>query len=247
MPFIGIGLHFALAIFCAIHAVRSGQQTYWLFILFSFPMLGSVVYLLTIYLPHGRLHRQANRTLRAVGRALDPGRELREARAALEETPTAQNQMRLAAALLAADQLDEAAATYEQCLQGPFANDADVRWGAAQVQLQRGRADLCLTHLAVIAGRQPDFRAEAVALLRARALAQQGRHDEAGTLFSATVARFGSFEAKAERLMWAWSQHQPQADTWHAELEQQQRKWNAHTRELNAPLLARLREAQPKA
>ncbi|RVT87941.1 hypothetical protein [Inhella crocodyli] len=160
MPFIGIGLHFASAIFCAIHAVRSGQQTYWLFILFSFPMLGSVVYLLTIYLPHGRLHRQANRTLRAVGRALDPGRELREARAALEETPTAQNQMRLAAALLAADQLDEAAATYEQCLQGPFANDAD---------------------------------------------------------------------------------------TWHAELEQQQRKWNAHTRELNAPLLARLREAQPKA
>ncbi len=247
MPFIGIGLHLALAIFCAIHAVRSGQQTYWLFILFSFPMLGSVVYLLTIYLPHGRLHRKANRALRAVGRALDPGRELREAREALEETPTAQNQMRLAAALLAADQLDEAAATYELCLQGPFANDADVRWGAAQVQLMRQRADVCLTHLAVIAERQPDYRAEAVSLLRARALAMQGRHDEAGTLFSATVARFGSFEAKAERLMWAWSQRQPQADTWQEELEQQQRKWNAHTRELNANLLARLREAQPKA
>ena len=32
MP-IAIGLHLAVAVFFAIHAVRTGQQTYWLFIL----------------------------------------------------------------------------------------------------------------------------------------------------------------------------------------------------------------------
>ena len=48
MPFAGLGLHVVLAIICAIHVVRSGQPLYWLFILFSFPLLGSLVYFLVI-------------------------------------------------------------------------------------------------------------------------------------------------------------------------------------------------------
>ena len=51
MPYIGLGLHVLVAIYFAVHAVRSGQEQYWLFILFSFPLLGSVVYFLVIYLP----------------------------------------------------------------------------------------------------------------------------------------------------------------------------------------------------
>lgn len=43
MPFVGLGLHFLVAIYFAVHALRSGQGLYWLFILFSFPILGSVV------------------------------------------------------------------------------------------------------------------------------------------------------------------------------------------------------------
>ena len=52
MPFVGLGLHFLVAIFFAIHVVRSGQQMYWLIILFSFPLLGSLVYFFAIYLPN---------------------------------------------------------------------------------------------------------------------------------------------------------------------------------------------------
>jgi hypothetical protein len=44
MPIVGLGLHLLIALFFAVHAVRSGQQLFWLFILFSFPLLGSVVY-----------------------------------------------------------------------------------------------------------------------------------------------------------------------------------------------------------
>ena len=36
MPFAGIGLHVILAVLCAIHAVRTRQNAYWLFILFAF-------------------------------------------------------------------------------------------------------------------------------------------------------------------------------------------------------------------
>lgn len=43
MPFAGLGLHVILALICAVHAIRTRQNMYWLFILFGFPLLGSLV------------------------------------------------------------------------------------------------------------------------------------------------------------------------------------------------------------
>ena len=109
MPFLGLGVHVLIALFFAIHAVRSGQQMYWLIILFSFPLLGSIVYFVVIFLPDSRLERGARRAVAAAGKVLDPTRELRDARAAYEFTPTAQNEMRLASALLEGGLAEEAA------------------------------------------------------------------------------------------------------------------------------------------
>ena len=103
------GLHVLVALFFAVHAVRTGQPLFWLLILFMFPMFGSIAYFVAIYLPNSRLQHGARKAVVAASRALDPSRELREARAAFEETPTAQNQMRLAAALLEAGTPEEAA------------------------------------------------------------------------------------------------------------------------------------------
>ena len=141
MPVIfGIGLHVLVALFFAVHVIRSGQQMYWLMILLMFPGLGSLVYFLAVYLPNSRLDHGARKAVRAAARSLDPSRELREAREAFDYTPTAQNQMRLAAAQLAAGAADEAAATYEACLQGAFAGDLEIRYGAARATLACGRA-----------------------------------------------------------------------------------------------------------
>jgi hypothetical protein len=80
MPVLGLGLHILVALFFAVHAVRSGQQMYWLMILFSFPLFGSIVYFLVIYLPNSRLEYGARKAVAAAARSLDPTRELREAR-----------------------------------------------------------------------------------------------------------------------------------------------------------------------
>lgn len=244
MPIVGLGLHVLIAIFFAIHAVRSGQQTYWLFILFSFPLLGSIVYFLAIYLPDSRLERGARRAVAQAAKALDPTRELREARAAFEYTPTAQHQMRLAAALLDAGQAEEAATNYEACLKGPFASDLDIRWGAAQAWQASGRHGQAVAQLQAIRAQEPGFRAEAVGLAMARALGDSGRHDEARAEFESAVARFGSFEAKAEYAIWAVTHgEQALAARLQAELQQAMKRWNRHTRALNEALLARLRTA----
>jgi hypothetical protein len=51
----GVGVHMIIAVFFAIHAMRRGQQMYWLWILFVFPFLGSVVYFFAMYLPNTRM------------------------------------------------------------------------------------------------------------------------------------------------------------------------------------------------
>src|SRR4051812_20157116 len=179
MPFAGLGLHLLVAVFFAVHALRSGQNMYWLIILFSFPLLGSIVYFVVVYLPNSRLERGARKAVARAARALDPGRELREARAALDDTPTAQNLMRLAAALLEAGQPDEAVTQYQACLKGPFANDPEIRFGAARALLAAGHPAGAAGHLQFIRGSQPEYRAERVSLLLAECLATAGRSQEA--------------------------------------------------------------------
>src|SRR5271169_3342802 len=100
MQFMGIGIHVLIALFFAVHVVRTGREMYWLLILFAFPLLGSIVYFFAIYLPDTRLHHGLHRATAAAVNTLDPGKELREAERAFDLIPTAKNQMRFANALL---------------------------------------------------------------------------------------------------------------------------------------------------
>lgn len=248
MPIVGLGLYFALAIFCAIHVVRTGQPMYWLMILFAFPILGSVVYLLAVYLPTARLHRGALKAVAAAAKAIDPEREVRAARAAFEETPTAQNQMRLAAALLELGEASSAANEYEACLKGPFANDPEIRWGAGRAYVECQRYPEALRLLEPLRRERPDFRPEPVTLLIARSLAGAARTAEARAEFAHAEERFGTFEAKAEYAIWCYAiGDRITAARLQAELDKIASRWNPLTRELNEPSLRRLRAARELA
>jgi len=244
MPFFGLGLHVLIALFFAVHAMRSGQQMYWLFVLFSFPLLGSIVYFLVIYLPNSRLDHGARKVVAAAAKTLDPTRELRDARAAFEYTPTAQNQMRLAGALLESGQALDAAQNYDACLKGLFSSDLEIRLGAARAYFACQRFGEAIAHLEFIRQANAGFRAEQVSLLLAQALGMAGRQTEARAEFESAIARFGSFESRAEYAIWAaTSGDTPTAARLHVELERAMERWNRHTRELNRPLLRRLSAA----
>lgn len=248
MPIAGLGLHILLALFCAVHVVRTGQQLYWLIILFSFPLLGSLVYFFVIYLPNSRLERSALRAVSAAAKAMDPNREVREARAAFDETPTAQNQMRLAAALLEVGDAQGSAKAYESCLQGPFASDPDIRWGAARAFTECQRYADALGHLEFIRSTRADFRPDSIALLMARCYAGLARAAEARQAFEAALARHATFEAHAEYAIWALAiGDNATAERLLAETEKISRRWNSLTRELNDPVVRRLRAAQTLA
>lgn len=241
MPIFGVGIHILVAIFFAIHAVRTGRELYWLAILFMFPLIGSAVYFFAVFLPQSRLERGVRKAGAAIQNSLDPGRELREARQAFDLTPTAHNQMRLAAALFNAGMIAESVQQYDACLRGPFARDAEIGIGAAQARLANNEPQAAIVLLLGLAANHVAFRPEQVGLLLAKAYAAAGRQLEAGEQYAAVSARFASIESRAEHALWAISQgDRALAERELGELAHLRKHISKYTRGLHQDLLNRV-------
>lgn len=244
MSILVIGLHVLIAIFFAVHAIRSRQQVPWLLILFMIPLLGALLYYVGVYLPSWRRERRDRKSAAGAVRAFDPVRALHDAQAAFEFAPTAHNQMRLANAQLQAGDAEAAAATFGTFLQGAFANDPDIRLGAARATLACGRHAEAIAHLEGLRRADPDYRPEQTTLLLARALAGVGRPADARAEFEAAVKRHGSFEAKAEFAIWAAQAREFQlAHRLQNQLHSTMDRWDRHTHAMNLPLIRRLEAA----
>jgi hypothetical protein len=197
MPIAAGVVHIAIALFFAVHAVRSGKQNYWLFVLFAFPLLGSIVYFIAEYLPTMRHTRTGRRTLRLVQDIVDPKRELREAAAEFDRTPTAYNEARLARAHLAQGDSERAIVHYRNCVAGPYANDPSFLKGLAVALFENGQHAEAATTLERLFAVHPDQRRDELALLYAEALSGAQRV-EADRVFEQVIGQDGSLEARCK-------------------------------------------------
>ncbi|MES2934662.1 MAG: hypothetical protein V4805_14375 [Pseudomonadota bacterium] len=244
MPIFGIGLHLLVALFFAIHALRNGRPMYWLLVLFSFPLLGSVAYFVVEFLPASKVNRGLNKVASTAVNLLDPEKEVREARKALDLAPSAQNQIRLAKALLARGETQESLKLFDLCLAGPFSNDPEVRFGAASAKLQAGQIPQALELAKSVHTKCPDYLLERATLLLANAHAAAGDATAAREQFEAAVSRFGSVDARAQYAIWAaGSGDLTTAEKLHQDLMQSQKHWKSHTKSLNRPVLQQVEAA----
>jgi hypothetical protein len=237
MPFVGV-VHLAIAAFFGVHAIRSGQPLYWLFVLFAFPFLGSVVYGFAIYLPQFRDTRGGIKAARTVQNIVDPHRELREATAEFDRTPTAYNRARLAAALFTKGHVDEAIEHYRVTASGPDANDAAFLAGLAHAEIAAGRhADAAATLERLFAS-HPEQRLGALAIAHAEALAGAGS-SHARAAFEAVVAHDASTEAQYKYGAFLHSRgDQPGARRAFEAVLRNAEHGHAHSRELNREWIA---------
>ncbi|GAB3358998.1 tetratricopeptide repeat protein [Lysobacter tyrosinilyticus] len=195
MPILGLGLHVIIAIFFAMHAIRSGQDRYWLMVLFAFPGLGSLVYALTIWLPEMRHTRHGHALVRGVRQVLDPTRELRAAQDAFEMTATTENRLRLADALFAAGRASEAVPQYQAALQGIHRDDPDIRVRLAGALLDSGHATPARAMLDEVISKRPDFRSQDGHITYARAVAAEGDRGKARSEFDTLIGYASGFQA----------------------------------------------------
>ncbi len=197
MPVLGLGLHFIIALFFAVHAVRSGQERYWLIALFMFPILGSIVYALAIWLPEMR-HSRGGRTLeRGLRRVLDPDRELREARREFEHSATIANRVRLGDALHGAGRHEESIAVYREALGGVHRDDPDIQVKLARALLDHGEPNEARHLLETLIAEQPQFKSPEGHLVYARAVAGSGDREKARAEFEALIGYYAGMEARA--------------------------------------------------
>jgi len=196
MP-VGLGLHVLIAIFFAIHVIRTGQDRYWLFVLFAFPLLGSLVYGIAIWLPMVRHSRQGRQVVSGVQRLLDPSKELRAAQDALDISATPNARLRLADALRNAGRASEAVAQYHEVLTGIYAKDPQIRVHLAAALLDAGKATDARAELEQLIAEQPNFKSPEGHLIYARAVAATGDRPKAREEFETLVGYYAGLEARA--------------------------------------------------
>lgn len=247
MPIFGISLHVIIALFFAVHAVRTQQNMYWLLILFLFPGIGSAVYFFAVYLPGLRQSRGARAATRAISQIVDPNRAVREARTNFDRAPTVAHRMRLAAALLEAGNPAEALTHYQTAASGPFSSDPALLEGLARAQFATGDASATRGTLEKLFAAHPLSRQQPEpALLYARSLAAIGAPQARGAFETALA----SARDAAPRCLYAdWLAVQPdEADRQRArelytEIVQDARHWPRYVRDHNSAWLQRAQSA----
>lgn len=195
LPFHLLILSVLFSIGLCVHAVKTHQDSFWLWIILMFQPIGGLAYLvINVIMPafSGRTAREIKSKSRE---ALDPGRAYREAKQALEDTPTVHNRMKLAAAAAAMDRWDEAETLYRQAAEGVHADDPALLLGRARALVELGRHAEALTVLDAL--RKEGETTPQSTLVLARALEGLGRHAEAEPLYLDTVERLPGLEAIA--------------------------------------------------
>ena len=184
MPYLLIPL---LQITCIIHALRSGRDRTWVYILVFLPGVGVLAYLVVEILP-GLWHSRTGRGLqqRAI-RSLDPSREVRRRREALEEADTVDNHRLLAEALVAAGEFNEAVEIYRRILTGIHADDPGMLLGMAEAAFAAGQFDEALRTVLRLGETNPRYQPVAAQLLYARTLEALRRDDDAAREYEQLV------------------------------------------------------------
>ena len=190
-----------LQIACVIHAFRTGRDRMWIYILLFLPGIGIVAYALVEVLPGvfgSRTARGLHR--RAVG-TLDPGREVRPLREALEQADTVDNRRLLAEALVAAGQHAEALELYRGILTGIHADDPGMLLGLARAAYGVGQYELARETVLRLGETNPRYQPVEAQLLHAMALEALGKDDEAADDYAALVTHAPGEEVRCRYAM----------------------------------------------
>ena len=178
MPIIG-GVVLLIQLCFAYHALKTGRPYWWLFVIMAFPVMGCVLYYFIEVFPNSRESRKAEKAARAVAKAWDPERTLREKVADLESCGSVENRVQLARACINSRMYADAASLYRSCLNGVYESDPEIRFGLASAHLLNGSHSEALGIVKKLRETHPTFRTTDVGMTLAKALEGAGELDAA--------------------------------------------------------------------
>lgn len=183
MPVLIITVLIQLALI--VHALKTGRNTIWVFILLFAPIIGGLAYFIVELLPELLGSRGARRAKQGLAKAIDPNRELRAASQQHAVADTVQNSLVLARQHLERGQFREAAELFERCNRGLHADDPDILLGLAQAQFGLKDYAAVIATLDRLRETNPQARTADGHLLYARAREESGDIHQAKTEYEA--------------------------------------------------------------
>ena len=195
MPFLAL-LIVALQIAFAVHAVRTGKETFWLWLILMAPGIGCAIYFLTQIAPVAASSRAARNARKRLVRAVDPQRELRIRMESLEAANTVENRLALADECLEAGLASEAITLLNESLVGMHKTDPSIMERLARAQFDSGDSVRAIQTLDSLIELNPTYKSLEGHLLYARALAAAGRTQDAVEEYEALRSTYTGEEAR---------------------------------------------------
>ena len=177
MPIVIVSVIVQLALI--VHALKTGRNTTWVFILLFAPLIGSAAYVIVELLPEWTSSRGARSARRNLVRVINPNRDVQAASNNLAVADTVQNAMALASEFLRKEKFAEAKELYQRSLRGIHEDDPALLFGLAQAQFGLGEFAGVVRSLDQLKEKNPSHTSPEGHLLYARALENLGRSAEA--------------------------------------------------------------------
>lgn len=190
---------FLVQVACVVHLFRNHRNTLWLWAILLLPIAGSAAYVFVeIILP--LFQRREVRAVKAAAvRKLDPDRELRSAREAVDVADTAANRTALADALAEAGHWGEAVRHYREAVAKTPGLDRSARLKLARACLEAGNTAEAKRLLETLPESASPSENDRTALLLARSLDELGETDRALALYSELGERMPGAEAQCRQ------------------------------------------------
>jgi hypothetical protein len=230
----------ALQLACAVHCVRSGRNQGWLMLIIFLPMLGSLAYFVIEVLPVYRGHRTVRKVQATVAQKLDPERDLRRAREALEIADTAANHVAVADALCDRGEWAAAIPHYERGeSKAPGGSDRGIRLKLIKACFEAGRTKKARDMLEALEPSAVQSDKDRASLLFARMLEAEGETARALVLYADVGLRLPGAEAQCREAGLLLSLgRRAEAAAPLAEAEKRAKRMDRHERAKDADMFA---------
>jgi hypothetical protein len=208
MPLIGVAV-LALQIFTIVHALRTGRPYWWIFVIFAFPLLGILIYYLVEVAPGSRQERALHQIGRDIVKAVNPDRELHRRAEELAICGSVQNKLAMAEECTARGSFDDAIRLFDSAREGQYVNAPDLLLGLARAHFFNGDFAVARGLLDELSAAHPDYYAQDVAILKARAADGCGDREAGLRILESILERSVGLEARYRYAEILWRNGEP--------------------------------------
>lgn len=152
----------------AVHIVKTGRPTMWLWFVIMVPLIGCLAYIIVELLPELMGGRAGRKVVKDIGNIVNPDKDIKDATLNHSITDTVENKLRLADECVNKNMFEDAKKLYKKCLSGIHANDPHVMHRLAKTEFELKNFNEVKHLLDELIAHNPDYKNADAHLLYAR-------------------------------------------------------------------------------